>query len=180
MRNYKKHGNQTRPEKAGEQNMGNYSEKHAGTGDGLMGALSELFRKSVTESQKRQGNWKPEELADALDEFFNWCAEHDVKPAKAGVKLWLGCSDSQYSDWQRDEARYGAISALIQQANRVMEMQYVSRGEKYPTMNTFLLKTSHGHIETSKLDVSTNGNAPTTEDDVKDLVSKMGLDKKKE
>jgi hypothetical protein len=59
-----------------------------------------------------------------------------------------------------------------------METQYVNRAEKYPTANIFLMKTSHGHIESSKMDITSNGNSLSVNfDELREKIAQLGLDK---
>lgn len=177
MRNYKKQGNQTGPENSGVKNMPeDYVEKKKVEGNGdVLGGLIPLFKKA----QERRGvNWTEELLVDAICDYFEYCKEKEVKVYKGGLMLWLGCTRSTYWEWENNPSKYGAISNIIQEANRVIEGQYIGRAEQYPTANLFLLRTSHGHVETSKVDVQTTGQASTV-DEVNDLIGKLGLNKPK-
>ncbi len=62
-------------------------------------------------------------------------------------------------------------------ANSMMEIYLEDSIFKYPTGSAFLLRTSHGHIETSKLDVVSDGKALNSSAEVQDAISKLGLDK---
>lgn len=175
---YKSKNVQSQPHLAGEHNMTERRLKldKDKENDGLMDNVTEIFKKG-TEQRRRGTNWTPEELEESLLEYFEYCGEKSLKPSKSGARLWLACSRSQYHAWETETAKYGGISDVIRMANDAMETQYINRGEQYPTMNVFLLKSSHKHIETSKMDVTTNGQALTSAEDVKDTISKLGLDK---
>jgi len=178
---YKSKEKQTKPERAGEQNFPDgYVEKRSG-GDGFgeeLKASTDLF-KIATARRKKGTNWTEDELANEIDNFFQYCVDRNLKPSKASLSLWLGVSQSQYMAWQAEPLKYGVISEIINMAGSIMESSYVQRGEKYPTMNMFLLKSRHNYVEASKLDITTNGQAINSAEDVKDLVSKLGLDKTK-
>lgn len=178
-RTYKNMNIQTKPSKSGVKNMSKeFEDKHKDSeDDGLMANISELFKLGV-EKAKRKSAWTPEDLAREIGDYFDYCVDKGLKPCKAGIRTYLGISRTQYYDWQTNSSKYGEISNLIQNANDMMEMQYIGRAEKYPTANLFLLRTSHGHVETSKVDVVTTNTSVTTED-VNDIVSKLGLDKPK-
>lgn len=178
MRTYKRKSNQTRPEESGVKNMPeDFVDKHKAEGNGaVLAGLIPLFKKA----QERRGtNWSEETLLEAVIDFFDYCNEHEVKVYKGGLILWLGCSRQQYWDWENNPAKYGVISDIINQANRTIEGQYIGRAEQYPTANLFLLRTSHGHVETSRLDVKQESNSTATPDQINDMVSKLGLDKPK-
>lgn len=150
-----------------------FIEKHSESNNN-MESIIPLFEEGVS---RRKCNWTEEELTIAIKDYFDYCVETDMKPSKAGLRLYLGCSRSQYHAWQTEYGKYGAISDLINLANDTMEVQYVQRVESYPTGNLFLLRTSHGHVESSKVDISTD--VKTSTEDIKDVVSKLGLDKPK-
>lgn len=171
MRTYKKKNVQTSPELAGRQNM---PDKLKGNDDsGYSTASSQLWRRSM---KVKGTNWTEEEMELSIAEYFDWCAEVSSKPNKAGLSLWLGCSKSTLWDWENKPSRSGAISNLIKRASNIIEDSYVGRIEKYPTGNVFLLKTSHGHVERSKVDIATT-DAGTTANEVADAIAKLGLDK---
>ena len=129
-------------------------------------------------SARNKSQWSDEQFKLAVDEYFDYIQQHNIKPSKAGLSLWLGCSKDTYHEWTHKKEKYPFKSEVLVNANLYMETSYINRGEKYPTFNTFLLKSSHGHIEQSKIDITTNGNDVTSADEVRGLVSKLGLDKK--
>ena len=180
MRNYKRRSNQTRPENAGAHNIpeafkNKNKVKTKAEGIRVNGA-KELLKRS---NEVRGMNWTAEELNVCAQGYLEMCAEYGMKPCKAGIRLYLGCSSTQYNDWERNkDGKYGAISDSVKGINDAIEMGYVSNVEKYPTGNIFLLKTSHGHVETSKMDITSDGKAMTSATEVKDMVGKLGLDKK--
>lgn len=139
--------------------------------------INELARRAKNMREDYKGKWTDEEFANCIDEFFDYCEEAQLKVCKAGLRIWLSVSSSQYNDWENKPEKYGFKSELILYANDRMEFSYIGRAEKYPTANLFLLKTSHRHIEASKLDITTNGKSiNANENEVQDLVSKLGLD----
>lgn len=144
--------------------------------DNLMANLSEMFTIGV-EKLKRTSAWTGDDLARELKGYFEYCILKELKPCKAGIRTYLGISRTQYYAWQTESSKYGVISNLINQANDIMEQEYIGRSQKYPTANLFLLRTSHQHVETSKLDVQAVGIATTDANEVADLVAKLGLNK---
>ena len=176
---YHKKNIHTCPELAGEHNMPeDYIEKNK-VSDNNMTALAELFVLSGQMKEKRRGlNWTPEELQIEIQKYFNWSAENGIKPAISGLSLWIACGHDTLKTWASEPNKYGGVSEIARDAMRLIELQYVSRLEKYPTGNIFLLKTSHGHVETSKVDITSNGKEITNQENVEDLVSRLGLDKK--
>lgn len=177
---YKNQNIQTKPSKSGVKNMSKeFDEKHkdADPSDNLMETLSEMFSTSIHKA-KRTTAWTEEDLARELEGYFAYCSEKGLKPCKAGIRVYLSISRTQYYEWQTNGAKFGVITNLINQANDIMEQEYIGKSQKYPTANLFLLRTSHGHVETSKLDVSTTPNVVQSADELADAVAKLGLDKK--
>jgi len=173
-------GVHTSPEKAGVQNLPeNYVETHKNDPKSSNDLMT-VWNKGFENRENYKGQWTEETFAKEIDSYLQFCFTKDVKPCKAGLALWLGTSKQQLWDWETHKEKYGFKSELIRDASQVIEMSYIGRVESFPTGNIFLLKTSHGHIETSKMDVTTNGKDVNNADEVNDLVSKLGLDKKTE
>lgn len=175
----KNKGIHTSPAKAGIQNMPeDYPEKHKDK-DNQMEGLMPIWKKSFENKERYKGLWNEEDFSREICEFFNYCESHGVKPAKAGLALWLATSKQQLWDWETHPEKYGFKSELIKQASLVMEQSYLGRAEQYPTANLFLLRTSHGYVDASKVDVTTNGQAiGSTPAEVDEAISKLGLDLK--
>jgi hypothetical protein len=168
-------GIHTSPETAGIQNMPpNYADTHKDDCNTMQGLMPIWNRGNINKQYK--GLWTEELLEAEINEFFNYCFSNEIKPAKVGLALWLAISKSTYWEWENKVTDYK--SNLIQRASQIIELSYVGRAEKYPTANIFLLKSSHGHVETSRLDVvATNEQMQT--DEVQDRIAQLGLDKPK-
>lgn len=164
------HGN---PEHYGIKNMPEaYADKNK---DDLntMEKILPIYHIGLKNRQDYKGLWNEEQLEKAIGEFFQYCAENDVKPAKVGLQLWLGIDKATYCRWQSDKEKFGFKSDLIQNANSMMEISYIQRGESYPTFNQFLLKAAHGMVETNKVEITNNSNTNTEE--INEAINKLGL-----
>lgn len=148
------------------------------TPDEALPYLVDIYKKAKAKDKAYKGLWTEETFSDAVEGYFDYIAEHNIKPSKSSLQLWLGCGNTQYYDWSTKPEKFSYKTIILEQAHKVMEASYVNRGEKYPTFNTFLLKTSHGHVETSKLDVQTNSTF-SADEDIKELIAKLGLDQQK-
>lgn len=146
-----------------------------GTGEGINAQIYPIQEKGKANIYKSQ--WTNEELMESIDEFFLYCLEKDVKPTQPLLRLWLGVSRTQFYEWRTNVPKFGERTNILGMAMDFMEAYLQANIDKYPTGSIFLLKTSHGHIETSKMDVTTNGQSLSSDTDVKDLVGKLGLDK---
>lgn len=164
------------PEKAGKALMENDSLKNK-YDDETMPTLVQMFKDGIKRANDYKGLYPDEVFLEEVENYFVYIAEHGIKPSKASLRLWLGCSRTQYYDWETNP-KYGFKSNVLAWAHNLMEASYVGRGEKYPTFNTFLLKAGHQYVEASKLDITSNGQTLSSADEVRDLVSQLGLDKK--
>lgn len=171
----------TCPENAGIQNMTDENlkkvkAKPSGDESEFLGKVLPIFNRSINMSLNRQdyaGKWTEETLGKSLSEFFEYCYDNDLEPSPPMLRLWLGVSKQTVNEWRLGN-RGEFKGDLINEAYDLMEMRYFSKLDKYAVSNIFKLKTVHGYVETTKVDVSTN--KTPTEDEVADIVSKMKLD----
>lgn len=169
----KEKGKHSSPETSGIQNLPKSQiDSLKGTGGGVVKEILEIYEKGRENSKEYKGLWDEESLARELHEYFIFCAEKDAKPSKAGIRLWLGISKSRYWEWENEAGTYKAN--LLAQANDFMEIQYISKGEQYPTMNMFLLKSSHGHSDKQEIQIT---GTDVNKDEISDAIAKLGLDK---
>lgn len=166
-------GEHSSPQTSGIQNLPKkYIERVQGKGGGKMKDLKQIREHGFYNRQDYAGKWDAESLKREIDEYFNFCADRDVKPSKAGLRLWLGLSKSQYWEWETNNTDFK--SNLINEANDLMEIEYIEKGEKYPTFNMFLLKSSHNHSDKQEVEITSKD---INANEIADTISKMGLDK---
>jgi hypothetical protein len=167
----------TSPETAGPQNMAKAQPEKIK--DHLMERIIPMMEHGLEQTKVYKGLWTEEQLKTSIQEYFEYCREYSIKSSKASLRLWLGCEHSTYWDWEHKPEKHGYKTTFIRLANDIMEANMINRIETYPTGNMFLLKTSHGHYESSRVDITSNGQTVNSADEVKDLVNKLGLDKEK-
>lgn len=174
-RTYKKKDIHTSPKMAGVQNLkGVELPKDE---DNLMEKIMPVYKKGQENRGIYKGLWTDEALAEQIQAFFDYCRSVELKPTQPGLRLWLSVSRDTLWDWRTKPERYGVKCDLINQAFDIMENYLQANLDKYPTGSIFLLKTSHGHVEQSKLDITSNGKGlSATQTEVEDMVSKLGLD----
>lgn len=169
--------NQTCPENAGLQNftpemLAEYRDDEAGA---LLTMISPIFKRALgSGKQIRQMNWTPEELRESLGEYFDYFAINGLKPSKSSIRLWLNVSNDRFNKWIAEPEKYGEIHDVIMMAMDVLETQYINRGEKHPTMNRFLLESSHGHRVSQNVEVTAVNRVSTR--DIDDAISKLNLE----
>ena len=54
-----------------------------------------------------------------------------------------------------------------------MELEYISKVESYPTGNIFLLKSSHGHVDKSEVNITAT--TDVSQENILETVNKLGL-----
>ena len=161
----------TSPERAGIQNMkGVKMEKDE---MGLMKHLINMREHGKQNKQTYKGLWTEEALIYEIDSFFIYCGENEFKPTIPALIAWLGVTRAQFWNWR---TKAGDKFDVINEAVNLMEVYLQSNIDKYPTGSIFLLKTSHGHAETSKIEVTSKG---VGADEIADKIKKMGLEKDK-
>jgi len=176
----KNKGVHTSPATAGVKNIPESHLKQYIVKNGEENAMTKilpLWEQMLNVRQNYEGKWTEETLELAMNEYFQYCEAVGLKPSKSGLQLSLAIGTSQYNDWERFPEKYGFKSELALLCNKVIENQYIYQSEKFPSANLFLLRTSHGHIETSKLDVTSNGKEIINPEDVADKIKKLGLSK---
>lgn len=168
---------QTGKENAGLKNfdselLAEYKDEEAGA---LLTMIAPIFKKSIgSPTQNRRGNWEPDDMRQELANYFTYFAENGLKPSKSSIRLWLNVSPTRYREWENNPNKYGEIHEIISLANDVLETQYVNRGEKHPTMNTFLLKASHGFRDTQNIEVSATNKVD--KGDIDNMIERLKLE----
>lgn len=172
----KKKGEHSSPETSGKQNLdAKYIERVKGTGGGKMDELLKIYEKGFANRRDYAGKWTDEDLEKEIHDYFKFTAKYDIKPAKAGLRMWLGLSKSQYWEWENNVNAHPLKSELMAQASSFIELQYIGRVEKYPTGNIFLLKSSHGHQD--KQEIELHNKSEVDKGNIEDVISKLNLDK---
>lgn len=179
---YKNKGIHGRPENAGSDEK---KAKMLATGqkdtEGILGKILPCYREGSNTKRKLEqqykGQWTEEFLNEVVNEYFEYCFSVDLKPTPSSLSLWLGVTKRTIQLWKSDSSN-GYKFRIINKAYGIMENYLESNIDKYPTGSIFLLKTSHKFIEQSKIDVTSNGNSISDKNEVKELISKLGLDEK--
>ena len=172
----KKPGKHSKPKTSGVQNLPKeYMERVEGTGGGIMEDLIGIYEKGFANRRDYAGKWDEDSLESEVHDFFKYCAQFDVKPAKSGLRLWLGLSRSQYHEWETNTSSHPLKSDILDSAHSLMEMQYITKGESHPTMNMFLLKSGHGHSDKQEVQIT---GTQVDSDSIAESISKLGLGEK--
>ena len=164
-----KHGG---PQNAGVHNLPkNYADTRKDVKHTMQNILP-IKEHGTVNTQAYKGLWDEESLEREVNAYFEYSFENDIKVAKAGVRLWLGISRSQYHEWET--GNHGYKSDILEAAASAIELSYIGRSESFPTANIFLLKSSHGHSDKTEIEF-TGDNVDATS--IKEQIAKMGLNK---
>lgn len=171
----KPQGVHARPENAGAHNFPKGYEARNQDKDNVLAGTLPLFKHGFKNREDYKGLWTEEDLERELFAYFDYCEANNVKVAKVGISLWLGINKDTMYQWANDKAKHGFKCDLIRMAFELVENSYIGRIERFPTGNIFLLKSSHGHIDSSKVEVTTTNTI--TSNEINEVVNKLGLDK---
>lgn len=167
-------GIHTSPSKAGAKNMPEDLPK----GDGeLIKKIVDLSKVGASNEKAYKGLWTEEALENSIAEFFDYCSEKELKPTRPLLQIWLGISKDQFYEWLGNP-KHGYKTYFLKKAMGILESVLQANLDRYPTGSIFLLKTTHGHVEQSKVDVTSGGaRLGASAEEISDLISKLGLDK---
>lgn len=163
----------TSPERAGEQNMANVKMQEDKLG--IMDNLVDIMNEGKKNRQAYKGLWTDEALIDSIDKYFTYCKDNEFKPTLPSLTVWLGVSRQTMWKWRNGSE--GDKGYILDEAMMIMESYLQSNIDKYPTGSIFLLKTTHGHMETSKVEVTSGS---ITGDEVAERIRQLGLSKDEE
>lgn len=166
----------TCPERAGKQNFEGRDMPKADD-PSIMRNILEMSKRGSAYNKQYKGLWTEPELEESIAKFFETVSELGLKPTNVALCIWLGISKAQYYEWRANAVKYGYKSDLLKQAELLFEQYLLGDVDKHTIGSIFLLKCKHDYVETNKLDVTSNGNTLSDAAEVRELISKMGLDK---
>lgn len=101
-----------------------------------------------------------EQVSDRVAEYFDICAEDDVKPSVAGLALALGV-DRVYL-WQIRSGKTGKspdVVNALKSAMQLLDLQmtdYMQNGKINPVSGIFLMKNNFGYADKQEVVVTPN------------------------
>ena len=99
----------------------------------------------------------PEQVKQRIIEYFNWCAENDVKPKVMGVANWLGVSRDTLNTWKNGEYRSDTHSDTIRKTYGLLEELwegYMQENKINTVSGIFLGKVFFGYKEPTEVIVT--------------------------
>jgi len=99
------------------------------------------------------------QVAARITEYFQICAQNDMKPSMAGMALAVGVSRSTLWNWSVGDTRESTHLDLIKKAVQMLDAQmvdYMQNGKINPVSGIFLMKNSFGYKDQQEVVVTPN------------------------
>ena len=116
----------------------------------------------------------PIQVKQRIDDYFNLCVQHDIKPSVKGFLNALRVAKSTLWEWKTGGFRAGTHQAIILEAYDVLEAlweDYMMNGKINPVSGIFLGKNNFGYQDKQEY-VLTPNQQQITPEDVKLIESK--------
>lgn len=101
-----------------------------------------------------------EQVERRIDDYFNYCLEHDRKPSMLGVANWVGVSRMTINNWKRgafrSEGRHGEIIENVLNLLEEMSVDELLEGTVYTPNLIFLMKNMFGYRDVQDVVVTPN------------------------
>ena len=116
----------------------------------------------------------PAQVEERINEYLDYCEDHDKKPGMVELSLWLGVNRDTLKSWKRGEFRSATHKQLIERYVTLLESQwtdYMMNNKVNPASGIFLAKNLFGYKDTQ--DVVIEPKTPLGEEtDAKQLEEK--------
>lgn len=92
-------------------------------------------------------------------EYFQICADNDMKPSMAGMALAVGVRRETLWHWSTGDTRSDTHFNLIKKAVQMLDAQmvdYMQNGKIHPVSGIFLMKNSFGYKDQQEVVVTPN------------------------
>lgn len=101
----------------------------------------------------------PEEVKERIRQYFELCAQNDVKPGVASLALAFGISRNTFHEWVSGITKSVTKEnrEILNQAYQVLNAQmedYMMNGKIHPVAGIFLMKNNMGYEDNKKLTVT--------------------------
>ena len=109
------------------------------------------------------------QVEQRIQEYFQLCAENDLKPTVAGYCMAIGVSRMTISNWRNGVHRADTHQSVICKGYDVLEalwQDYMMNGKINPVSGIFLGKTLHGYVEKQEVVIT-----PNTQGDTMDVAT---------
>ncbi|WP_195274785.1 terminase small subunit [Blautia massiliensis (ex Durand et al. 2017)] len=102
------------------------------------------------------------EVAERVKWFFQWCADHDLRPGVELLALSLGCSRQTLLNWQHEGSDRGHVIDTAKQVIAALTEQWGLTNRLNVAAFCFLMKNNYGYSDSVTIDtVQNQSNIPT-------------------
>lgn len=102
------------------------------------------------------------EVAERVKWFFQWCADHDLRPGVELLALSLGCSRQTLLNWQHEGSDRGHVIDTAKQVIAALTEQWGLTNCLNVAAFCFLMKNNYGYSDSVTIDtVQNQSNIPT-------------------
>ena len=109
----------------------------------------------------------PVQVKQRIDDYFELCVEHDIKPSVKGFLNSLRVAKSTLWEWKQGNFRAGTHQQIILEAYDVLEAlweDYMMNGKINPVSGIFLGKNNFGYADKQEYVLTPNTQQITPED----------------
>lgn len=113
------------------------------------------------------------QVEQRITDYFQLCADNDLKPTSAGFCMAIGVSKATISNWRNGVHRADTHQAVICKGYDILDalwQDYMMNGKINPVSGIFLGKTLFGYIEKQEVVLTPNTQGETM--DVKTIEAK--------
>lgn len=113
---------------------------------------------ALVEQTMTLATWQPVNLKDPKEidkrcrEYFQYCADHQLRPFIEGLSLCLGTSRQTIWEWSKEQSERGRIIRKYKQVVMTLLEQWHITGKLNPVSAIFLSKNVGGYTDTVTLE----------------------------
>lgn len=109
----------------------------------------------------------PEEVRQRCNEYFQLCAQNDMKPTVSGLASAFKTNRTTLLTWKNGQYRKESHQAIIQEAYTIMESlweDYMQNGKINPVAGIFLGKNNYDYADKQEVTLTPNTGMPQAAD----------------
>lgn len=113
----------------------------------------------------------PDAVAQRINDYFTFCAEHERKPTVEAMALSLGITRQALFVWENKDDERGAIVRQAKALLNALLIDWGLSGQINPVSMIFLSKNNHGYKDNVQIEAGRIGeeNLPSKETIIADL-----------
>lgn len=99
----------------------------------------------------------PKQVEQRVVEYFNYCAQNDMKVGQEGLCFALGISRQTFWNWASGQYRGSTHLDVVKKAQAFLRMnweQYMLNGKINPVAGIFLAKNQYGYTDKQEFEIA--------------------------